>query len=81
MPLPEPREAFRDRLRRHAEQREEREGAFAAPEDVDALLADAKFVVRERAEIGMTVTAPVQDFLAKIDKRRFLVIAEPNAGA
>jgi len=36
--------------------------------------------VRERAEIGVTVTAPVSDFPAKIGKRRFLTVAEPNAG-
>jgi SAM-dependent methyltransferase len=80
VPLPEEREAFSARLRSHAEQREQREGVFAAPEDVDALLADAGFAVQERFEIGVKVTASVQEFLAKIGKRRFLVVAEPIAG-
>jgi hypothetical protein len=78
VPLPEPREEFRARLHRHAEQREDREGVFAAPEDVEALLAGAGFTLRERFEIAARVTTPVESFLAKIGKRRFLMVAEPD---
>jgi SAM-dependent methyltransferase len=78
VPLPEPPDAFRARLRRHATRREDREGAFAAPEDVDALLGEAGFEVCERFEITTTLADPVKTFVAKIDKRRFLAVAAPS---
>jgi SAM-dependent methyltransferase len=78
MPLPEPLEAFRERLRLHAMSREHREGAFGAPEEIQALLAQAGFVTREWLELGVKLSAPVQEFVAKTGKRRFVVIAEPK---
>jgi SAM-dependent methyltransferase len=78
IPLPEDRPGFRARLRAHAQERETREGAFGDAEDAWALLAGAGFSVRDRCEIGVTLAAPVQSFVAKISKRRFLAIAEPR---
>jgi SAM-dependent methyltransferase len=77
--LPEPHDAFRTRLISHAQERENREGAFAVPEDVDALLANAGFTLQKRVEVGTPTTGAVQQFLAKIRKRRFLIIAAPHA--
>jgi SAM-dependent methyltransferase len=77
VPLPEPPNAFRERLRLHARSREDREGKFAAPEDVKALLAQAGFVTRDWLEMSVKLNEPVQVFVAKTAKRRFLVIAEP----
>jgi SAM-dependent methyltransferase len=78
VPLPEPPEAFRERLRLHARSREDREGVFAAPEDIQALLAQAGFVTREWLEMSVKLSEPIQEFVAKTGKRRFLVIAEPK---
>jgi SAM-dependent methyltransferase len=78
VPLPEPPEAFRERLRLHAMSREDREGAFGAPEEIQALLAQAGFVTRDWLEMSVKLNEPVQAFVAKTAKRRFLVIAEPK---
>jgi SAM-dependent methyltransferase len=81
VPLPEPPEAFRERLRLHAMSREHREGAFGTPEEIRALLVAAGLVASEWLELGVKLSAPVQDFVAKTGKRRFLAIAEPKGGA
>jgi len=81
VPLPEPLEAFRERLRLHAMSREHREGAFGTPEEIQALLAEASLVTREWLELGVKLSAPVQEFVAKTGKRRFLVIAQPKGEA
>jgi SAM-dependent methyltransferase len=81
VPLPEPLEAFRERLRLHAISREHREGAFSTPEDIHALLARAGLVTSEWLELGVKLSAPVQEFVAKTGKRRFLAIAEPKGEA
>jgi SAM-dependent methyltransferase len=77
--LPEPRDAFRARLIDHAAERENREGAFGVPEDVNSLLSTAGFTLQERVEVGVQTAGAVQRFLAKIRKRRFLIIAAPHA--
>lgn len=79
--LPEPRAAFRARLINHAEEREDREGAFVVPEDIDALLASAGFALQERVEVSVKPADAVQKYLARIRKRRFLVIATPHGDA
>jgi SAM-dependent methyltransferase len=81
VPLPEPLEAFRERLRLHAMSREHREGAFGTPAEIQALLAQAGLVTREWLELGVKLNAPVQEFVAKTGKRRFLMIAEPKGEA
>jgi SAM-dependent methyltransferase len=77
VPLPEPAEAFRERLRMHAVSREHREGAFATAEEIKATLVQAGFAIRDWREVGGTLSAQVQDFQSKTGKRRFLVVAEP----
>jgi SAM-dependent methyltransferase len=78
VPLPESRQAFRERLRLHALSREGRESTFGTPEDIEAALAQAGFVTRDRLEFGVKLNAPVQEFVAKTGKRRFLMIAAPE---
>jgi hypothetical protein len=60
----------RERLRIHAKSRENHEGAFGAPEDIRALLAQAGFATRDWLEIGAKLNEPVQEFVAKTCKRR-----------
>jgi SAM-dependent methyltransferase len=78
VPLPEPAEAFRDRLRRHAASRENREGAFGAPGEIKSALALSGFTICDWREVGVALNAPVADFQAKTGKRRYLVVAEPS---
>jgi hypothetical protein len=80
VPLPEP-SAFRERLRLHAMSREHREGAFGTPEEIQALLASAGLATSEWLELGVKLSAPVQEFVSKTGKRRFLAIAEPKREA
>jgi SAM-dependent methyltransferase len=81
VPLPEPLEAFRERLRLHAMSREHREGAFGNPEEIRALLAGAGLVASEWLELGVKLSTPVQEFVAKTGKRRFLAITESKGTA
>jgi SAM-dependent methyltransferase len=78
VPLPEVHEAFAARLYTHAENREHREGAFSRPEEVQELLARSGFDVHQCFESGVKLANPMQDFVAKLSKRRFLVIAEAH---
>jgi SAM-dependent methyltransferase len=78
VPLPEEREAFAARLHLHAENRERREGAFSRPEEVHGLLASSGFDVCQWYELDMKLADPVQDFVSKISKRRFLAIAKAH---
>jgi hypothetical protein len=78
VPLPEEDEAFAARLSIHAENREHREGAFSRPEEVQELLARSGFDVRQCFESGVKLANPMQDFVSKLSKRRFLAIAEAH---
>src|SRR5262249_54949161 len=78
VPLPESREAFHARLRSHAQKRERREGTFSDPKQVHELLASAGYTVWDSLETPVTVIEPLQRFLSKIHKRRFLVVAHPQ---
>jgi SAM-dependent methyltransferase len=77
VPLPESEAAFRARLEAHSRRREAREGAFAEPGEVEALLETAGFNIDDCSEIGVKLARPVESFIAKISKRRFLAVAEP----
>jgi SAM-dependent methyltransferase len=77
VPLPESEPDFRARLEAHARRREAREGAFAQPGEVEALLEAAGFNIDHCSEIGVKLARPVESFIAKISKRRFLAVAEP----
>ena len=77
VPLPERDDDFRARLARHSQRRELREGAFAEPGEVEFVLRAAGFAIEQCEEIGMELARPVQGFVAKISKRRFMALAEP----
>jgi len=78
VPLPEEHAAFAARLTIHAENRENREGAFNRPEEVYELLARSGFDVRQCFESGVKLANPMQGFVSKLSKRRFLAIAEAH---
>jgi SAM-dependent methyltransferase len=78
IPLPEEREAFTARLRVHAENRERREGTFSRLEDIHSLLARAGFSVLQSLEISVNLADRMQQFVAKLSARRFVVVAEPH---
>ena len=71
VPLPEEDAAFAARLTIHAENRENREGAFSRPEEVYELLDRSGFDVRQCFESGVKLANPMQGFVSKLSKRRF----------
>jgi len=75
IPLPEQRQAFAEKLKVHAQRRETREGTFSHPEEVQGLLVSSGFELCDWFELGVDLTNPVQNFVAKISKRRYLAIA------
>ena len=78
VPLPEEDAAFAARLTIHAENWENREGAFSRPEEVYELLDRSGFDVRQCFESGVKLANPMQGFVSKLSKRRFLAIAEAH---
>jgi SAM-dependent methyltransferase len=77
IPPPEPREAFARRLDEYAREFESREGTFNSPEQFFALHERAGFVVASCVETGMDLALPWQQFVAKLGKRRYIMVAEP----
>jgi SAM-dependent methyltransferase len=75
IPLPESAEEFRARLDAHAKTREQREGAFAEPNHVHALLNEAGLAIESEVEIEPQLAGPYQQFISRMGKRRFLVLA------
>jgi Methyltransferase domain len=75
VPLPESAESFRARLDAHARNREQREGAFAAPNHVHELLKAAGFAIEEEIALEPQLAAPYRQFISRMGKRRFLVVA------
>jgi SAM-dependent methyltransferase len=75
IPLPEKRQAFAEKLRMHANRRETREGTFSHPEEVQGLLVSLGFELCDLFELGVDLANPVQNFVAKTSKRRYLAIA------
>lgn len=73
--LPESADAFATRLKADAKAREAREGAFTAPEQVDALLDSAGFAVETRRQIEVNLVGPMEHLVSKISKRRYLAVA------
>lgn len=75
IPLPESAKTFAARLKADAQAREAREGAFTAPEQVDALLHSAGFAVETRRQIEVNLVGPMKHFVSRISKRRYLTVA------
>ena len=81
VPLPDADAVFRARLSAHSKRRELREGAFAEPGELEALLRKAGFRIDDCFEIGVKLTGQVKNFISRIAKRRFVAIAEPLSGS
>ena len=80
VPLPDTDAVFRARLSAHSKRRESREGAFAEPGELEALLKNAGFRIDDCFQIGVKLTGQVENFISRIAKRRFIAIAEPLSG-
>jgi hypothetical protein len=81
VPLPDTDAVLRERLDLHQRRRELREGAFAEPAEVEALLDAAGLDVIACSRIDVDIARPMDAFVAKIAKRRFMAVAEPKATA
>jgi SAM-dependent methyltransferase len=77
--LPDTDAVVRERLNAHARRRELREGAFAEPGEVEALLTVAGFDIDDCTRLDVALAGPVDSFISKISKRRFMAIAEPKS--
>jgi 2-polyprenyl-3-methyl-5-hydroxy-6-metoxy-1,4-benzoquinol methylase len=80
VPLPDAEAAMRERLNAHQSRRELREGAFAEPQDVELLLNAAGFSLNSCTRVDVNVASPMDTFIAKVSKRRFMAVAEPKSG-
>jgi ubiquinone/menaquinone biosynthesis C-methylase UbiE len=76
IPPPEEHEDFRRRIDEYSEERRMREGAHQNCADVEQLIEDAGFAIEELASIEANQSAPFRQFNAKINKRRFLIVAK-----
>jgi SAM-dependent methyltransferase len=78
IPLPESEETFICRLHDYAREFESREGTFSRLEDVVALQQQAGFTNVSCVESDLGATLPWKKFVAKLSKRRYVVVAEPT---
>jgi SAM-dependent methyltransferase len=76
--LPDTEAVMHERLENCSRLREKREGAFAEPDGVAALLDAAGFNIESCTKIDLKVVGPVDRFISKIAMRRFMAIAEPK---
>jgi SAM-dependent methyltransferase len=81
IPIPEARETFLRRLDDYARELESREGEFGRPEQLLALHERSGFDIISCAEIDMALALPWQQFVAKLAKRRYIVVARPHDDA
>jgi SAM-dependent methyltransferase len=81
VPLPDTEAAMRARLDFHQRRRELREGAFAEASEVEALLDAAGLNVIACTRIDVDIARPMDVFVAKISKQRFMALAEPKSAA
>ncbi len=79
--LPDAEATLSDRLYNHSRRREQREGAFARPEDVELLLDRAGFEIERCVPVDVPMAEPAGGFVAEISKRRFMAVATPKSGA
>ena len=76
VPLPDSAAVIRAQLNAHQRRREEREGAFAEPWELEVLLDKAGLRLKSCTPVDVNVAAPVEKFIATIAKRRYLAVAE-----
>ena len=80
IPLPDREAALRERLIARAHEREWRDGQFAAPEQVEALVKAAGFKILSCVPTGTALAKPAGELFAQFSKRRFTLVAEPTDG-
>jgi len=73
--LPEPEEAFAARLKDFARGSAAHTDAFSSPEEVDALLDSAGFVIEIRRQIDVDRARPRKNVVARNSAQRYLVVA------
>jgi SAM-dependent methyltransferase len=73
--LPEPREAFHQRVADYSEERRPRQGAHFSRADVEQLIDAAGFRIDDVMSVESPRSAPFRELTAKIGKQRFLAIA------
>jgi SAM-dependent methyltransferase len=79
--LPDTEAAMRERFETHSRHRETREGKYAEPGEVEALLDASGFNVRSCTRVEVKVASPMDSFLAKVSMRQFMAIAEPQSAS
>jgi SAM-dependent methyltransferase len=79
VPLPDTDAAMRERFEIHSRHRESREGKYAEPSEVEALLDASGFKVHSCTRVDVKVASPMDSFLAKVSMRQFMAIAEPKS--
>ncbi len=78
VPLPDTDAAMRERFEVHSRHRETREGKYAEPSEVEALLDASGYKVHSCTRVNVEVVGPMASFLAKLSMRQFMAVAEPN---
>jgi SAM-dependent methyltransferase len=73
--LPDSHDIFVRRLNDYAREFESREGTFNAIDEFLALHEHAGFAVASCVETGMGLAAPWQQFVARLAKRRYILVA------
>jgi SAM-dependent methyltransferase len=79
IPLPDSSEHFVRRLNEYVREFESREGALGSVEQILALHCQAGFEVASCTSLDTGITLPRRGFLAKLAKRRCVIIAKPTA--
>lgn len=77
--LPDSEATLSERLYRHSQRRELREGAFAGPQDVASLLDGAGFLIERCVQVDVPIAGPASGFVSEISKRRFMAVATPKS--
>lgn len=76
--LPAPALVFRDRLLAYAKAREAREGAFSEIADIGRLVEEAGFDLESVVEFDAPLEEHVRKLVARLGKRRFVMVARPS---
>lgn len=74
--LPDNEGTIRERLSAHSRRRQLREGSFAAPADAERLLETAGFTLVSSTQVGVKLAGAAQNYVSRISKRRFMLIAK-----
>lgn len=79
IPLPEPRDAFRQRAEAYSDEWRKREGAFGSLADVEGLIRAAGFDIEEVTPMRVERPEAFRQFAATVNKQRFLAVARSSS--